>query len=68
MEHVRCHHCDTGPVVGETLPEPHLASSRSRLSSTQHSTAWNSSTVSLAKTARAGCGGSGEGWQQLAGK
>jgi len=61
VEHVLCHQRDTGPVVGETLPEPHLASSGSRLSSTQQSTAWNSSTVSSAKTARAGCGGSREG-------
>ena len=60
MKGVFSHHCVTGPVVGETLLEPHLASSSSRLSSSEQSTAWNSSTVSWAKTARPGCGGSRE--------
>ena len=53
-------HCVTGPVVGGLRLEPHLSSSSARLSFTEQSTVWNSSTASLAQTARPECGGTGD--------
>jgi hypothetical protein len=55
--HVFSDHCVTGPVVGEAIPERPLPGSSSRVSSAETSTAWNSSGVSWATTAKPGCGG-----------